>query len=224
MKIPGTRRKALAENGQSPVQTIAIVANGQIESLEQTRPLILRHSRVVAVDGGLIHCQKMGIRPSLIVGDFDSCPSALLDHYLDVPKITLPKEKDETDLEVALREEEGNPITLYGAWGHRIDHSLANALLLTRWPGTLQMETERELLFAIDKRVKLSCFIGQILSLIPLNGPVSGIATKGLKWELHNGQLDQNFIGISNICLKETVEISVKEGSLICCVLKAGSL
>lgn len=202
------------------MQTVAIVANGQIDSHEIIRTLILRHSRVVAVDGGLAHCQKMDIMPHLIVGDFDSCPPELLDQYPDVSKIVLPEEKDETDLEIAIKEEGAKNITLYGAWGHRIDHSLTNALMLTRWPGRVKMETEKELLFATDKNIKFHAFVGQTLSLIPLNGPVSGISTKGLKWELKDGQLDQNFIGISNICLAKEIEISINHGTLICCLIK----
>ena len=203
------------------MQTVAIVANGQIDSPATIRPLILRHPRIVAVDGGLIHCQKMGIRPSLIVGDFDSCPPDLLKQYHDIPRIELHRDKDETDLEVAIREEKGKTITLYGAWGHRVDHSLTNALILSRFPNQVQMETETELLFAIEKEAEFPCFVGQTLSLIPLNGPVSGITTQGLKWELRNGKLDHHFIGISNTCLTETVKISVKQGCVICCLIKS---
>jgi thiamine pyrophosphokinase len=54
--------------------------------------------------------------------------------------------------------------------------------------------------------------------LIPINGPVSGIDTHGLKWELQDKRLDMNFIGVSNICVKEKIEISVKQGSLLCCI------
>lgn len=201
------------------MQSTAIVANGQIDSLDILRPLIQRHSRVVAVDGGLIHCDKLGIKPDLFVGDFDSCPPALLKKYPGLPVVSLEKDKNETDLEAAIREVGAKEITLYGAWGYRIDHSLTNALLLVRYPG-MKMETETEIVFAIDQTVRLACFKGQTLSLIPIYGPASGIDTQGLKWELQNGILDRNFIGISNICLKEQVEISVKKGTLLCVLLK----
>lgn len=201
------------------MSSTAIVANGQIDSLEALRPLIQRHSRIIAVDGGLIHCNTMGIQPDLIIGDFDSSPLELLKQYGDIPKVILSKDKDETDLEAAIREVGPHHTTLYGAWGHRIDHSLTNALLLVRYPA-MNMETETEIVFAVDKKRTLDCFVGQTLSLIPLNGAVSGIVTRGLKWELKEGTLDVNFIGISNICLKEKIEISVKKGSLLCCLLK----
>ncbi len=175
------------------------------------------------MDGGLIYCKDLGLRPALIVGDFDSCPLHLLEEYANVPQILLPRDKDQTDLEVAIAEEfrrGAKKITLFGAWGKRVDHSLVNVLLLTRHPGKLFLETETELLFGVGKNAIFSSFPGQTLSLIPLDGPVLGITTKGLKWELNEGQIDQSFIGISNICLGREVEISIKKGILICCLIK----
>lgn len=191
-----------------------IVANGQIDQPELLRPLILKHAQIIAVDGGLLHCQKMGITPHLIVGDLDSCPPDLLNSYRSLPQI-LKTDQNETDVEFALKYATFPDITLYGAWGYRIDHSLTNALLLIRHPN-LRLETETEVVFAIRSKVQFSCQVGQTLSLIPLNGPVKGIHTDGLKWELNQGTLDQNFIGISNVCLKPQITISVKEGSLLC--------
>jgi thiamine pyrophosphokinase len=201
-------------------KSIAIIANGQIEDPEIIRPLILSHSSIIAVDGGLVHCKNLRIKPDLIVGDFDSCPCQLLQNYQDVQKKALFKDKDETDLEVAIQEAGGKHITLFAAWGRRIDHSLTNALLLIRYPG-IKLETEREIVFAIEKTTHLNVEMGQTLSLIPINGPVSGISTHGLKWELKDAKLDQNFIGISNICIKEKIEISIKSNLLLCCLVKA---
>ncbi|MBU6383594.1 MAG: thiamine diphosphokinase [Verrucomicrobia bacterium] len=195
--------------------TTAIVANGQIDSPTIIRSLILRHNQIIAVDGGLVHCDKMGIQPHLIVGDFDSCPPELQHKYAHIRTILLKKDKDETDLEAAIREAHAKDTTLYAAWGYRIDHSLTNALLLTRYPG-MKMETETEIVFAVDQAVQLHCKVGQTLSLIPLNGPVTGITTSGLKWELKSGKLDSHFIGISNVCVSATIQISVKSGSLLC--------
>ncbi len=204
------------------MQTVALIADGQIDSLEKLRPSILRHQRIVAVDGGLAYCQKLGLRPDLIVGDFDSCPPELLRSFSGVPQIALDVEKDETDLEAAINEElkrGAKSLTLFGAWGRRIDHSLGNLLLLTRNPGKIAMETEKEVLFAIDHKTSFPAVVGQTLSLIPVNGPVS-VTTKGLKWELHHRRMDKNFFGISNICLSDTIEIAVEDGILVCCLIK----
>ncbi len=203
-------------------QTVAIVVNGEIHSFDEIKSAIVRHTRIIAIDGGLVHCAKMGLCPSLIVGDFDSCPKEILQQYEDVPKIKLQKEKDHTDLEMAIQEIGPKQITLYGAWGGRIDHSLTHILLLVRYPG-MKIETENEILFSFDKRVQIHCYPGQTLSLIPIYGPVSGIYTKGLKWELKDGTLDRNFIGISNIALQEQIDICIESGSLVCSLIKEGS-
>ena len=200
----------------------ALIANGQVDDLSFVKSQITQYSRIIAVDGGLRYCKTMGIRPTLIVGDFDSAPKELLDEY-SVPKIALKTEKDETDLEVAIQHEinlEATSITIFGGWGGRIDHSLTNALLLNRFPGQVQIETEQEIVFAISNPTKIKCKIGQTLSLLPICGPVLGITTQGLKWELQNGTLGPDFIGISNVCLKPEIHIEIEEGILLCSLIK----
>jgi len=201
----------------------AILANGQIDDLDQLLPSIRRHDRIVAVDGGLLHCKQKSLTPDFLIGDWDSCPPELLDDYSSVPKKILQRDKDITDLEAAIEEEwkhGASSITLFGAWGKRIDHSLTNALILGRHPIKLRMETETEVLFAIQGSAKLQCRIGQTVSLLPLFGPATGIHTSGFKWELKNGTLDRNFIGISNLCQKTHPEIQIQNGILLCCLSK----
>jgi thiamine pyrophosphokinase len=212
----------LIQNLKTCARSSAIIANGHIEDLSILAPLLRAYTRIVAVDRGLVYCKQLGLEPNLIVGDFDSVPSSLLEEYDSVPKIALPIEKDETDLEVALLNElKGSQIvTLFGAWGGRVDHSLTNLLITSRYPGRVYIETERETVFAIQGDAHISAFIGQTLSLLPINGPVTGITTQGLQWELKDRELDASFVGISNVCLKEDIRISVQKGILICALLK----
>lgn len=51
-----------------------------------------------------------------------------------------------------------------------------------------------------SKEMQIPCKKDQVISLIPFYGPVTGITTHGLKWELTKDQLDKNFISISK-CL-----------------------
>lgn len=202
----------------------AIIANGQIDNLEELLPSIRSHQRIVAVDAGLIYCKRAHLSPSLLVGDFDSCPPELLNEYAAVPKKTLQADKDVTDLEMAIEEELKRgveSISLFGAWGKRIDHSLTNALILGRHPVKVRMETETEIAFVIRGKVALKSFVGQTVSLIPLFGPAEGIVTDGFKWELEGRTLDQNFIGISNISLKPDPVIEIRSGLLLACQLKS---
>lgn len=49
---------------------------------------------VVCADGGLDAALRFGIRPDLVIGDFDSMPFS---HVGDLPFIRLPVHKDDTD-------------------------------------------------------------------------------------------------------------------------------
>lgn len=204
-------------------KTSILVANGHIEDLAKLSFLFEGCHRIVAVDRGLVYCKQLGLTPDLIVGDFDSVPPHLLDEYAAIHKITLPKEKNETDLEVALEHEIklSQTVILLGAWGGRIDHSLTNLLLASRYPGRVRLETEQETVFAIQGSLKIKASVGQTISLLPIQGSATGITTKGLQWELNDGALDASFIGISNVCLQKEISISIRQGLLLCSLIKA---
>jgi thiamine pyrophosphokinase len=199
---------------------VAIVCNGTLDS-SKLQSRIASFPMIVAVDGGALHCRRLGLKPHLIIGDFDSCPPEILSLYSDVSCKRFPCDKDETDLELALNElmhPDIEEITLFGALGNRVDHTLGNIILLSRFPGRLFIEDNSERIFIIDKKVFLSCSIGQLISLIPINGPVSDIHTEGLKWKLSGATLDKHFIGISNSAERHEVSISVGQGDLLCCL------
>ena len=54
---------------------------------------------LICADGGWACARQFGLTPQLVVGDFDSMPPAMRP---DVPTLTLPTEKDDTDLVVCL--------------------------------------------------------------------------------------------------------------------------
>lgn len=198
----------------------AIVANGEIESYSITQKLLSAFHPIVAADGGLVHCDAMGIEPSLIVGDLDSIPSLLLKKYHHIPLLKFPVDKDFSDLELCIDEllKQGiEKITLFGVLGKRVDHLLYTLHLVTRFPEKLRILSENETLFAIQKTQDIHCSRGQTISLIPLS-KVTGVHTKGLKWEIQNGTFDKHFMSLSNICQKDTFSVSIDSGDLICCM------
>ena len=194
---------------------IAVICNAPIVDYPKIRQRILNYPRLIAVDGGLNHCDRMGLKPHLLLGDFDSADPAILSKFSSVPQIRHPEEKDQTDLELALAkvyDPQIEEIAVFGALNGRIDHALGNLILLTRYPGKMVLESENERVFVIDKSIEFASYLGQVISLIPLNGPAVGIQTKGLKWELDGRTLDKHFIGISNEATEQKVSISVEKG------------
>jgi thiamine pyrophosphokinase len=204
------------------MKRIAIVCNGALDHSEKMKERIQAFPKLVAVDGGAQHCWKLGLRPDYILGDFDSCPEDTLEQIAQVPRKKFPKLKDRTDLELALDaflDAHTQEITLFAASGERLDHTLNNILILSRYKGRLFIETSSERLFVIDREVTLSCAIGQTLSLLPINGAVTDIDTDGLQWNLAKATLDKHFTGISNSAIQSRVSIRVGNGDLLCCLL-----
>jgi len=205
------------------MKQIALIANGPINNLKEVSKRLSQYDSIIAVDGGLNTCHSMGIVPDLIIGDMDSVSPTILDKFPEIPKKIFPPEKDKTDLELAIEEVlplEPEKITLFGALRNRTDHSLYNLHLLRRHPILLEIETENETMVVITNERTFSCQSGQTVSLIPIGGPVHGVTTKGLKWELHNATLDQDFMSISNVCLQDKFYVSITQGDLLCCLMK----
>ena len=81
---------------------------------------------VIACDRGYAYAQSCGVRPDLVLGDFDSYRGELAP---GIPLRKLPVEKDDTDTMSALRfalDRGYREITLVCALGGRLDHMLAN--------------------------------------------------------------------------------------------------
>ncbi|WP_079891147.1 thiamine diphosphokinase [Waddlia chondrophila] len=202
---------------------VALVANGPIGSGEVLKNQLARFKTIIAVDGGLHTCHKLGVRPNFIIGDMDSAGSELLASYPEIPKKTFSPEKDQTDLELAILEikkQKINRATLFCALKMRTDHSLYNLHLLSRYKEILTIETDYETLFFVEGNCSIPCTPGQTVSLLPLGIPAKGVVSKGLKWELENATLNGTFASISNICLGDAFSLSIKEGELLCFLIK----
>jgi thiamine pyrophosphokinase len=203
---------------------VAILTNGPMVYTDALKHQIQQCNWVIAVDGGLRHCEAMGIVPNLMVGDFDSVSRELMAKYPNVPLVVLDRAKDSTDLETALRTldmTQVDKIYLYGGAGGRQDHVLGHYYFLLRYPGKLILQTGDETVFAVTPQlgtVVVPSVKGQTISLMPFYGPVHNVVTEGLKWELPGSTLHKDFLGISNVCLGDQFTIRVGEGALLCMI------
>ncbi len=205
---------------------IYLIAGGEIRDYNFLAEQLKGKTAVIAIDGGLAHCDAIGVTPEMIVGDFDSVSPELLNKYAHVPTKRFSVEKDETDLEIGLRlafERNPEKCIVLGALRERTDHSLYNLHLLSRYPMKVYIETELETLFVITGSASIATFPRQTLSLVPLAEPATGITTQGLKWELNNAEINKNFMSISNIALGSSFEITVESGDILCSLNKLNS-
>ena len=94
-----------------------------------------RADLVIAADSGLDHATALGFAVDLIVGDLDSADPATIDTAVAAGAAVEhhPEAKDATDLELALLaacRRGYTAIIVVGGHGGRLDHFLANTLLL----------------------------------------------------------------------------------------------
>jgi len=112
---------------------IDLVANGLIKDLTYFKKEIKRSDLIIAADAGYDYILNAGIIADIFVGDMDSVCSNI-DH--DVHQIVLKKDKDKSDLEIALDlavSLKPSDVYIWGALGKRLDHQFFNIDLLLKY-------------------------------------------------------------------------------------------
>jgi thiamine pyrophosphokinase len=182
---------------------------------------------VIAADGGLRIAESLGLEVDRWVGDGDSVRPGDLDRLRrsDVPVDLAPRDKDESDAELALLaaiDAGADDVTILGAiGGPRLDHTLANVALLAhprleRRPARLLDPRARVTLIVGPGRATLAGRIGDLVSLLPFDGRVDGVATEGLRYPLRDEPLVAGPPrGLSNVRLAETASVRVRTGRLL---------
>ena len=173
---------------------------------------------VIAADGGLLHTQRLGITPDVILGDFDSLG------FVPEGANVFPVEKDDTDAMLAVRRglEEGyRKFYLYGGLdGSRLDHTVANfqTLQFLADHGAVVYLIGADHMVTVLKNGTLSFppDADGILSVFCLGADATGVNIEGLQYILKDGTLSPGFpLGVSNHFIGSTARISVKRGSLL---------
>ena len=172
---------------------------------------------VIAADGGLRHTQALGIRPDVILGDFDSLG------YVPDDSQVYPVEKDDTDAMLAVRvglERGCDRFLFYGAMdGPRLDHTVANFQTL----GYLATHGARGALIGRDyiatvlceETIEFSAAAAGILSLFCL-GASAKVTIEGLKYGLDHGTPTPDFpLGVSNHFEGKAARITVHSGLVL---------
>ncbi|MBP3223608.1 MAG: thiamine diphosphokinase [Actinomycetaceae bacterium] len=182
------------------------------------------YDAIIAVDGGLEKVHRCGVAPDLIVGDFDSVSSDLLEMYrrLGIEEKKFSPIKNETDGELACDsaiEYGASQIDFFGARGGRYDHEIANFALMYRCyrKGVASSMKDGQLVISclLPGQHEYACVAGDLFSLIALYEPVANLCIRGAEYNVSNYILEPwSSRGISNTAQNEYVVLSHDEGPL----------
>jgi len=187
--------------------------------------LLPRGALVVAADSGLDLARRLGLPVDLVVGDFDSAdPAGVAAAVAAGSRLERhPVDKDATDLELALDAVlrlGRSPVWIVGGAGwDRLDHLVANFLLVAspRYaPLSLRWWVKGAEVAPVHRRLEISGMPGDLVTLLAVGGPATGVTTSGLRWPLLGETLVPGSTrGVSNQLSAPTAAVSVETGAVV---------
>ena len=195
-------------------------------------PAHLRHelgaaSLVIAADGGAQAVTAAGGACHAIVGDQDSfTPEELEAARRRNPEVDVrafPVAKDATDAQLALAtafELGAESVVVVGAFGgRRLDHELATIAILAhpawRDRDVVLTDPQRSVTLVTARREWVGA-VGDLVTLLPVAGDVTGVTTEGLRYTPRGGRLPfGTSLGVSNEMTAPRASVSLRDGMLL---------
>lgn len=199
---------------------IAILAGGDCTLLPRD------HDAYVGVDGGCLKLLGQGLPLELAVGDFDSVSETDLNNIKSQAKQVVQSvpEKNDTDLELALKavfeEDPTARVSVYGAFGGRLDHFLSNIFL----PTDPDLAPYMEQIQLVDGQNRLLYRPTGCHEILPDPAmsyvgfmPVGGghLEITGAKYPLHPENYFLKAMYGSNEFLDQPIQVSLDRGYLV---------
>lgn len=204
-----------------------LLLNGELhlDNWEKVPELTGPWDLVICADGGGRYALELGLRPDVLLGDFDSLSPSQQHRLNPGQTCTFPVAKDATDAELAVCEalvRGADRVVLAGALGGRLDHTLGNIglLRLLHRRGAMGLATDgRQSVWLVTPRCSpftIHGTTGQTVSLLPYTTSVGSVSVTGMRWPLQNADLTLGSTRtISNLLLGDTATVSVGTGELL---------
>ena len=192
---------------------------------------------IVCLDGGYDIALKQGIKPQLLLGDFDSLKTELpKDSGIEI--MQYPPEKDYTDLELAFRildPEKYDELLVIGGLGGRLDQTITNVQMLDTYTAgakaadpvimshqfrQIKIMDGRNLCFLIrggnDANWVIPAVKDCFLSLFSISDECKGLCISGVKYPLENATLKKGIsLGVSNEFRADSAQLSLESGTML---------
>jgi len=190
---------------------VVVALSGPTPDTPFLRERIAGASLRIAADAGAQRLAELGLQPDLITGDFDSLspPQREAAVRAGAKVVPHPDPQQITDGGAALRlaaQRGAATIVVLGAHGGaRLDHSLANLLILfdpalraipviaiDGWSEAVPLHADGQRTASFSGRA------GDYVSIVPISDHIR-VTTHGLRWPLHNAPLQRGSShGLSN--------------------------
>ena len=209
----------MPKDEENNMKRCVIVGAAKIADYKTIKSFLHNDDFFAICDGGLFHCEPLGIQPDLVVGDFDSHEMI----HSNVETILLPRAKDDTDSVFAVKEALKRgfcDFVLIGAAGGRLDHTLVNISVL------LMLHKLNKTAVLIDDYSEMQIagqsetFIADsysYFSLLNIGPDAKGVTIKNAKFTLNDAQitLDYQYATSNEVLRGKTASVFVKSGCLL---------
>lgn len=179
-------------------------------------PPELKGAEVLAADSGYDRLWERGIRPLAVVGDLDSI--RLRPWEEEVPCLPAPRDKDESDAELAFlyaRELGWKAWQVVGGSGQRLDHLLALLALVPHYPEWKEwwLQEDHVCFLHAGQALTIPARVGQRVSILPV-GFIEPVARAvGLRWSIDS--LDwKRRVSLSNETVGDVFHVYCDRGHL----------
>jgi len=212
------------ESSADAVPRRALVFAGGDPPPHSVQPHLHHDAVVIGADSGVEHARRLGRAVDVAVGDFDSIdPTVLAETETEGATILRhPRDKDATDLELALEAAMTlgvDAVTVVGGHGGRVDHFVANCLLLAsdRFH-LLDVDAFLGTAHAVVARgpTRITGRPGELVTLLAIGGPAAGVRTSGLRFALDDATLQPgSTLGVSNEMHADEATVTVGRGTVL---------
>ncbi len=202
-----------------------VVAGG--DAVAEDAAQLVGADLLIAADSGAEWLAGRGARPDLVIGDMDSIDPALLER-LAGEGVTIerhPADKEASDAELAVDhafDAGADVVVIIGALGGgRLDHELANLLLLANPAGrgrSVSVVRGGTGVRALHdgEELTLEAAEGDLVTLLPVAAEAVGVRTRGLRFPLDGETLAiGRSRGLSNEVEHAPASVSLERGTLL---------
>ncbi len=201
-----------------------IVAGGPDPGVTLLQKCAKQAEKIYCADRGAQWVYQAGLKPDLVVGDMDSVDPAICDKLEadGVRILRYPVEKDLTDTQIAVEtaiSDGARAITLLGALGGRVDHTLANiGLMMTyhRRGVRIAIMDNNTAMFVGERIITFRAINGSTVSLFAMEEGVRVLRSEGLYYPLNDVIVPMDAtLCVSNQMTSDRVMLDVRDGALL---------